>query len=405
MPGPAAAIPGLTVQLRRRVAGATLCAVPVEARDVAEPLAELGFELGLRRTGEPLTLAELEARVRPVRRAEDGPAGPCLGLLLEARAPDGGTARRVFGRDVLRPVASRASRDLIARGLLAEGDLYFYSIEVEETSIGRIEIDGIEPPRVERRPIEPLLARARRIEADPGRALADEAYALEQGRERPAERPEARARRIAAERRAEGREDEASQGPSPTTAHPPVFFEPEALALAERIARKGGDRSPPIETGGLLLGRLAFCPDSRWLYTVVHHVLEASNSEGSTYSLTFTDATWAGLQRVLEARARRPELRGERLVGSAHGHSFLPYQEGETCDGCPVQPACDLTTAYLSDSDRIWSRAVFPREPWQLALVFGLTPRRERVRALYGQRAARLVQRDYFVLESPSVHP
>jgi hypothetical protein len=84
-----------------------------------------------------------------------------------------------------------------------------------------------------------------------------------------------------------------------------------------------------------------------------------------------------------------------------HGHNFLPYSEGETCDGCPAQGTCGFTTAFLSESDRRWCRAVFPREPWQLSHIFGLTPRREKVSAFYGQRGAALERRDYYILDEP----
>jgi hypothetical protein len=149
----------------------------------------------------------------------------------------------------------------------------------------------------------------------------------------------------------------------------------------------------------LLLGRLYWCPEERRLFGVIDEVLEAAHSEGTTYSLTFTGETWARVQAVLKARQRNPLTRGEQILGQCHGHNFLPYFEGETCDGCPAQGECQLSTAYLSESDRTWCRAVFPREPWQLSHVFGLTPRRDCVSALFGQRGAVLVRRDYDVLD------
>ena len=47
-------------------------------------------------------------------------------------------------------------------------------------------------------------------------------------------------------------------------------------------------------------------------------------------------------------------------------------------------------------------RKGFPRQPWQLSHVFGLTPRREPVSAFYGQRGATLERRGYYVLDDSS---
>jgi hypothetical protein len=178
-----------------------------------------------------------------------------------------------------------------------------------------------------------------------------------------------------------------------------VFYTRAAFEKAERISRKGGAATPPIETGGLLLGRLFWCDESRSLYCIVEDMLEASDSNGTTYSLTFTAKTWGRVQAVVRARQRQPATRNQRIVGVCHGHMFLPYSEGATCDGCPAQGDCRLSTAFLSDSDQRWSRAVFPREPWQISHIYGLTPRREPVSAFFGQHGATLERRDYYVLD------
>jgi hypothetical protein len=139
--------------------------------------------------------------------------------------------------------------------------------------------------------------------------------------------------------------------------------------------------------------------DDSTLDSDVEDVIEASGSEGTTYTLTFTAKTWARIQAVLAARQRHPATRNQRVLGQVHGHSFLPYNSGETCDGCPSQGKCQLSTAFLSEEDRGWCRSVFPREPWQLSHVFGLTPRREPINAFYGQRSTLLERRGYYVLD------
>ncbi|MEE8165186.1 MAG: hypothetical protein V3T64_06435, partial [Myxococcota bacterium] len=291
---------------------------------------------------------------------------------------------------------------LVEEGTLEQGDLFYYTIEIPDTKIGPLVIEGVaSPPAVEARPIRPLLVRSKRVLANQRQGLADEAYALEQHSEE--DRPQLRlAASSSSLREDDSREEdlgEAKPADLSSSSQYRVFYTSGALAKAERISRKGASRIPPVETGGLLLGRLYWCSEERRLFGLIDDVLEAAHSEGTTYSLTFTGETWARVQAVLKARQRNPMTRGERILGQCHGHNFLPFFEGETCDGCPAQGECQLTTAYLSESDRTWCRAVFPREPWQLSHVFGLTPRRESVSALFGQRGGVLVRRDYDVLD------
>ncbi|MBW2274722.1 MAG: hypothetical protein JRG96_15755, partial [Deltaproteobacteria bacterium] len=245
----------------------------------------------------------------------------------------------------------------------------------------------------------------RLVDSNREQGLMDEAYA------RSAEGAQARPRLPATHDSRDARGADPGDPPSTPegsaahdlrTPHYPVFYTRRALVKAEVAARSGASARPPVETGGLLLGRLCWCPDTRTLYAVVEDVLEASHAEGTTYTLTFTGETWGRIQAVLRARQRQPATRTQRILGQCHGHSFLPYDQGETCDGCPSQGTCKLSTAYLSESDRRWCRAVFTREPWQLSHIFGLTPRREPVSAFYGQRGAMLERRPYYLLDDPA---
>jgi hypothetical protein len=388
---------GLSVHLRREVDGSVLHEEAVVGRDIAELMAELAFDAGLRLNGSPIDLADLEARIRPVYASKASPreAGDvCVGFDLEADSAVGEPTRRFFERAALEPVAIRASRRLVDDGHLSKGDLFFYSIEIAETKIGPLVIEGsASSPPVDVLPIGPLRARSKLVSADPERGRADQAYAIEQQAKSGSAEEHLPAPLSIEETTSLNRPDASSAG------HYPVFYSPTALMKAERISRKGASLSPAVETGGLLLGRLHWCPEDRTLFGVVADVLEAAHSEGTTYSLTFTDSTWARVEAVLKARQRNPMTRGERILGQCHGHNFLPFSEGETCDGCPSQGKCPLTTAYLSTSDRIWCRAVFPREPWQLSHVFGLTPRREPTSGLFGQRGGELLRREYYVLD------
>jgi hypothetical protein len=60
---------------------------------------------------------------------------------------------------------------------------------------------------------------------------------------------------------------------------------------------------------------------------------------------------------------------------------------------------CDLTSAFLSESDRTWCRAVFSGQPWQVSHIFGLSARHERVASFYGLHRGRLEPRGYRVIE------
>jgi hypothetical protein len=394
------ALPGISVHLRREVDGPVLCEEALVARDLAEAMAEVAFEAGMRRVGMPLSLSDVEARVIPVHHRGPEPKNGHRGFELEVESSEGSIAQRFFDREIFEPVAVRASRRLVKEGKLSKGDLFYYSLEIEETTVGPLPMEGqATPPTVDCLPIDPFLGASNLVSADADRTLADEAYALERDA-RSADEAVNRARSL----RVEASDDEDHHADA-SSLHYPVFYTPTALARAERVSRKGASQSPPVESGGLLLGRLYWCADTRQLFGVVDDVLEATGSEGTTYSLTFTGETWARVQAVLRARQRNPMTRGERILGQCHGHNFLPFSEGATCDGCPAQSACSLTTAYLSTSDRVWCRAVFPREPWQLSHVFGLTPRRESVSAMYGQWGGELVRREYRVLEDDFGEP
>jgi hypothetical protein len=390
-------LPGLSVHLRKQADGPIVASEAVKPRDLAEPMAELGFAAGLRRGDSQRSLAELSAWLRPVYRSTRKAGRYGAGFTLETDEPSGETTICRFEREVLDGAAVRASRRLVEEGVIAKGDLYYYELHLVEQRIDPIVIEGAAaPPVPEIVRIPPLLERSREVRADRRQGLEDEAYAREQVQAEGS--PESYVIAASSSGGDAGIRPETTTG----SCHYPVFYTQHALAKAERTSRKGAQSTPAIETGGLLIGRLCWCPETRTLYAIVDDVLEASHAEGTTYTMTFTGRTWERIQVVLEARRRRPETRHQRILGQCHGHSFLPYDQGETCDGCPSQGVCGLSTAYLSDSDRRWCRAVFPREPWQLSHVFGLTPRREAVNSFYGQRGAVLERREYFVLGESS---
>ena len=60
----------------------------------------------------------------------------------------GELTRRYFERRILEPVAVRASRRLIEEGTLEQGDLFYFTIEIAETKIGPLVIEGAASPPV-----------------------------------------------------------------------------------------------------------------------------------------------------------------------------------------------------------------------------------------------------------------
>jgi len=295
----------------------------VTAGDLEDCLAEAWFEACLRRGAPATAFDEVEAALAPVfQGTRPGLARSCRGFTLRVR---GHTS--VFSFLALELTAQRAQRSLRASGSIAAGESLSFEVVAEAAESGP------------------------EIVARPGHIGPPDLFecVLPEGGET-------------------GAEDY------------PVFYTRTARELAERIARKGGAKCLPVETGGLLVGRLCRCPESGEIFAIVEDVLAATAAREEPYSLTFSGATWARMQRVMEARRRSPGTRGQRILGQAHGHSFLPLDEQEP------------DTAFLSEEDLRWCRAVFRGEPWQLSQVFGLNARGGRVDAQRepGDRAQRL---------------
>jgi hypothetical protein len=179
----------------------------------------------------------------------------------------------------------------------------------------------------------------------------------------------------------------------------PVFFTREARERAERISRKGADAQPPVETGGLLVGPLCACPETGETFSVVVDVLEATDSDATTYTLNYSGTTWARIQTILRARQAQPSTRHHRILGQCHGHNFVLLAGVPPCEMCHRVEVCTRTSANLSPEDRTWCRAHFSCEPWQLSQVFGLDARTRPVETFYGQRGGSLERRSYHVVD------
>lgn len=339
----------LAVILRRENHGPELAREPVLDGDLADARATQWRDGWLRKGQPGVPFEALSFRMVP--RFLNGSGPRCESLLLEASDRSGQTFCRELAPEAFHDVATRGAQPLLEAGVLKPEDLYYYEVAVQrrppaaaDDVVPSFTVTSKNPPLAYLKvPLKPLLERAKAIG--------------------PVEDGEF-----------------------------PVIFTAEAVLEAERYARKGVDADPPAETGAVLIGSLCACPETRELFLVVCDTLEVRDAEGSSFSLSYTDKTWARIQAVMRAKQAEPATRTYRIVGQAHGHNFLP---GRSCAECEKAKQCKLTTAFISADDRTWSRAVFSKQPWHVCLIFGLDARGERVHALYGLRDNRLVQRGF----------
>jgi hypothetical protein len=179
----------------------------------------------------------------------------------------------------------------------------------------------------------------------------------------------------------------------------PVFMTAEAYAKAERMARRGAAVNPPTESGAVLVGPLCSCPETGELFAVVYDALEVTDAEATYASLLYTGQTWRRIQTIMNARQQAPSSRGDRLLGEAHGHNFLPpHREDISCNECKERETCKMTSAFASSSDMVFHSSVFFKQPWQLCHIFGLDARGKGVHALFGQRDGGLLSRGFYII-------
>jgi hypothetical protein len=357
-PRAAEAVPWtLSVAIRLDRAGPTLLREPVKPSDLIDPLAECWLEAVLRKGGAHVGLEALRQEVVPLF-SESG--ATCLGYTLEVTGPEGHSGRRDFTIYSLKAVAQRGVRRLIARGDIRDGDHYYYEVRADAS---------------------PAAAASSSTEDTP--SLAGRAAT------RPPDVLDVPIAPLLAEGRAVGPQDEDTFR---------VFYTEKALGRAETVSRKGAAASEPVETGGVLIGTLARCPDSGDFFVLVLDVLEAADAEQREFSLFYSSRTWERIQTVMRAMQSRPATRTYRIVGQCHGHNFLPSKGNPPCEACPHLAVCEQTSVCASADDISWARAVFRRQPWHLGHVFGFSARREKVSGLFGLRDGRLLERGFHVI-------
>ncbi len=346
----------LAALIRRGLDEPVLARNPVTGADLTEAVSEAWRDACLRAGHPDVTLSATPMRLAP--RLADHSESRCVGFDLEVILPDGRTTRREFTISCLRPAVDRAVKPLLEAEVLKPGDPYIFEFVVAsdrkdapppaEADVPLTLSLRSAPLTYLRIPIRTLLERA-----TPVAILDDEEF--------------------------------------------PVFYTPEALAKAEVRARRGREVDPPVETGGVLLGSLAACPDSGELAAIIADVIEVQEADQTTFSLSYTSRSWMRIQAILKARQAAYPHRAERLLGQTHGHSFMP-NDGKACAECDRRATCSLTSVFVSQDDQTWHRAVFARQPWALCHIFGLTARGQAVDQLYGLKDGRLQARGYYLL-------
>jgi hypothetical protein len=347
----------LEVSIRLDPNGPEVLRETVANADLADSQAEVWFEGCLRRGYTSVSIDDLSFRTVPIVKKE---GSGCVGFLLESTNPGGERIGLDFSIHSLEHVAGRASERLMAAGVLKTGQHYYYRI-VPCPRDAASSAGTAGPGEAVRRltlkektplvnfltvPIRPLLERSKAVNT------AEHRYPY------------------------------------------PVFYTQEAHAKAEKISRKGAEFSPAVETGGLLLGPLCTCPESRQLFAVIMDILELLDAAQAPYSLTPSGRTWQRIQAVVRAMQKQPATESYRLIGNCHGHNFLP-----PAAATGTTAACrKLTSVFVSIEDGRWSQAVFHRQPYQLCHIFGLDSAGDKVEGLFGLEDGRLLERGYYVI-------
>jgi hypothetical protein len=347
----------LEVLLRAEASGPPLAREPVGAADLSDAVAEAWRDQCLRRGHLEQALAEVPVALSPLY-ADEEPGAPCRGFALELELPDGQVHRQKFSLKCLRPVAVRAAKALLEAGILGQEQHYFYELAV-------VELSGHGPPQPAGSPSFSL-----NVKSPPPACL-----------------------RVPLRRLLES----ASAVDMLDDAVFPVFFTAAALAKAETCSRQGALSVPAVESGGVLVGSLAYCEEANEFFAIVRDVFEVNEAEQTAFSLAYSGQSWTRIQAILKARQAAHPTQAERLLGQCHGHNFLP-NDGNRCDQCDKRPVCGLSSVFVSQDDQTWMRSVFARQPWALCHIFGLNARKEPVEQLYSLKDGLWQPRGYFVL-------
>jgi hypothetical protein len=347
----------LEVIVRGESSPEPLAREPVSAADLSEAVSETWREQCLRNGYPEQALSEVPITLVPLYPPKSSQQR-CLGFGLELTLPDGRMQRQDFGLKCLHNVAKRVAESLRGAGQLGAEENYYYelmpaaSVSPAGVASGMARPFSLEvktpAPACLRLSLRPLLKACKAVN------MIDDADF-------------------------------------------PVFIEAGALAKAEACSRQGAQSVPPLESGGVLLGSLAYCETTKEFFEIVTDVLEVNEAEQTTFSLAYSGRSWTRIQAILKARQEAYPSQALRLLGQCHGHNFLP-NNGIRCEECDKRAVCSLTSVFVSADDQTWMRAVFARQPWALCQIFGLNARKEPVQQLYALKDGQWQPRGYFLL-------
>lgn len=342
------------IAMRREPTGPIIAREAVRESDFGDVTSELWMYALLRKHRPDVPLERVRPRITPHYAAKR--SGKLDGYRLEVDSR-GETHSLEFSISSLSPVAIRASRRLVDQGLVGEGDRLHWELSADchEDEPSRADRAGNVIVREIPRPLEHI--------AVPIRLLQEHARTI-------------------------GTTDERDY---------PVYYLAGALLDAARLSREGSKHQPPIETGAALLGQLCSCPETGEFFAVVLAAEPLEAAEETRFSLSFSARTWQRIQSRLEQMRARPEGRAARLLGEAHGHPFAPQELAGQRESQQAWGEADHT-AWASDADITWARAVFAKAPFQLNHIFGKTATGRDVHALYGLRNGTLGERGFAII-------
>ncbi len=283
------------------------------------------------------------------------------GFLIELSAPDGRTYRRHYGSSALDHVARRPVARLVEQKQLSLDDEYRFHV----STIPGDEITNEKPGHGMRATArtEPLVFEdaslaeyMKNSEPMPGvlTALLEKA----ESKNRPM----------------------------------PIFASGDLWDEGNQLARRGGEQ----ESAGVWTGRLMRDTDSPEVFLLLDACIEAEHATEEKYAVEFSGDTWGLARERLEIRRRHLNRPHEIIVGSVHGHNFMPEADAagnRRCEACPTAEICSRTTASASAADLNWHRIVFAGLPFGILTVWGWNAREEEEWRQYGLGGATLTAR------------
>jgi proteasome lid subunit RPN8/RPN11 len=150
----------------------------------------------------------------------------------------------------------------------------------------------------------------------------------------------------------------------------------------------------PLETGGVLVGRVFRDRASRDLFTRIEAWVPVM-AAATAVKLRFTPEVWARARATIAA-----EHREASWVGWVHSHPVAGWKD--QCQSCPPEKmeTCPVATGLLSADDINVQRSVFPAA-WQVALVANVLPHKV-VTTAFGWREGCMRRIAVHVLDAPA---